>query len=150
MTLGGTLHQHLPDIAGTEKYQRGGYQFNMIPVMIRPDSTLARLTGLSLDAVPVSHHQAVDKLGRGLIASAWSEDLIIEAIEYPANTFTVGVQWHPEELAEEFGLFQGFIDAARAKRMSGPRLATRQAESAELGKALDPQPAGALGTAAIL
>ncbi|MFP3802889.1 hypothetical protein SB764_42390, partial [Paraburkholderia sp. SIMBA_027] len=71
-------------------------------------------------------------------------------IEYPANTFTVGVQWHPEELAEEFGLFQGFIDAARAKLMSGPRLATRQAESAELGKALDPQPAGALGTAAIL
>jgi putative glutamine amidotransferase len=66
----------------------------------------------------VSHHQAVDKLGEGLIAAAWSEDQVVEAIEYPANTFTMGIQWHPEELPEDFGLFRGFVEAARGKFLS--------------------------------
>ncbi|MFP5367395.1 MAG: hypothetical protein ACLGIS_11180 [Actinomycetes bacterium] len=42
----------------------------------------------------------------------------MEAVEYPDSTFTVGVQWHPEELPEEFGLFRGFIEAARGKFLS--------------------------------
>ncbi len=115
---GGTLHQHLPDIVDGGKYQLGGYNFNRIPVHVRPTSVLARLIGPGLKAVPVAHHQAVAELGDGLVATAWSDDHVVEAIEYPANTFTVGVQWHPEELPEEFGLFRGFIEAARGKYLS--------------------------------
>jgi putative glutamine amidotransferase len=68
--------------------------------------------------VPVAHHQAVDKLGDGLTAVAWSADQVVEAIEYPANTFTLGIQWHPEELPEDFALFRGFVEAARGKLLS--------------------------------
>lgn len=119
VTLGGTLHQHLPDVVGNGQYQLGGYRFNRIPVEVRPESTLAALIGPHPEAVPVAHHQAVDQLGDGLVAVAWSEDEVVEAIEYPGNHFTVGVQWHPEELPGEFGLFRGFIEAARAKVLSG-------------------------------
>jgi putative glutamine amidotransferase len=118
VTLGGTLHQHLPDVVGNGQYQLGGYAFNQIPVDVRPDSQLARLIGPDTQIVPVAHHQAVDRLGEGLIAAAWSEDQVVEAIEYPANTFTLGIQWHPEELPEDFGLFRGFVEAARAKYLS--------------------------------
>ena len=130
VTLGGTLHQHLPDELGTGRYQLGGHQFNGIRVDIRPDSLLGRLLGAdALDAVPVSHHQAVDRLGEGLIATAWSQDKIVEAIEHPGARFCVGVQWHPEQLAEEKALFHGFVEAASAKMLS--RLRPAAVESLE-------------------
>ena len=31
---------------------------------------------------------------------AYSEDGLIEAIEYPSETFNIGVQWHPEKLVD--------------------------------------------------
>ncbi|MEV7662057.1 gamma-glutamyl-gamma-aminobutyrate hydrolase family protein [Paenarthrobacter sp. NPDC089316] len=132
VTLGGTLHQHLPDVTGHSRYQAGGYTFNTIPVQVRPESVVARLIGQGLKTVPVAHHQAVDELGEGLIASAWSDDAIVEAIEHPASTFTVGVQWHPEELPEETGLFKGFIEAARGKCLS------RLVPATDGAQALDP------------
>ena len=118
VTLGGTLHQHLPDVVGHGAHQLGGFQYNRIPVEVRPDSQLAELIGSDVQTVPVAHHQAVDKLGEGLVASAWTEEQVVEAIEYPAATFTLGIQWHPEELSEDFGLFRGFVEAARAKYLS--------------------------------
>ena len=140
VTLGGTLHQHLPEVTGSAQYQPSGYRFNLIPVEVRPQSTLARLIGPRLEAVPVAHHQAVDKLGDGLVAAAWSQDRVVEAIEYPANTFTVGVQWHPEELPEEFGLFRGLIEAARGKFLSRLVPTTPSSVIAELSDALDELP----------
>lgn len=140
VTLGGTLHQHLPDVVGNGQYQLGGYRFNLIPVEVRPESILARCIGPRLEAVPVAHHQAVDKLGDGLVAVAWSDDQVVEAIEYPANLFTVGVQWHPEELPEEFGLFRGFIEAARGKFLSRLVPAAPSSAATELTAALDALP----------
>jgi putative glutamine amidotransferase len=118
VTLGGTLHQHLPDVIGSAHYQAGGHRFNTIPVEIRPGSTLGGLLGPAADDVPVSHHQAVDKLGRGLMATAWSPEQVVEAIEHPGLTFCVGVQWHPEQIAGEEVLFQAFVDAAAGKMLS--------------------------------
>lgn len=135
VTLGGTLHQHLPDVVGNGNYQLGGHRFNGIQVEIRPDSQLGALLGTaSLDAVPVSHHQAVDRLGEGLIATAWSEDQVVEAIEYPGHRFCLGVQWHPEQLADERALFAGFVEAASAKMLS--RLAPVTLETAALAEEL--------------
>jgi putative glutamine amidotransferase len=43
------------------------------------------------------HHQAVDNVGTGLLATAWSSDGIVEALEDPRpDRFVVAVQWHPE------------------------------------------------------
>lgn len=47
------------------------------------------------------HHQAIDRLGSGLIVSGTTGDDIIEAIEMPSHTFVVGVQWHPESMLDE-------------------------------------------------
>ena len=44
------------------------------------------------------HHQAIDRLGSGLIISGTTGDDIIEAIEMPSHPFVVGVQWHPESM----------------------------------------------------
>ena len=46
------------------------------------------------------HHQAVDRLGNGLIISGATGDEIVEAIEMPSHSFVVGVQWHPESMLE--------------------------------------------------
>jgi putative glutamine amidotransferase len=122
VALGGTLHQHLPDIVGDalggDQYQLGGHQFNEILVEIKPESLLSQLLGTESASVPVSHHQAVDRLGDGLVAAAWSEDQIVEAVEHPGQSFCLGVQWHPEQLAEEKSLFQAFVAAAREKKLA--------------------------------
>jgi putative glutamine amidotransferase len=117
VALGGTLHQHLPDIVGSEDYQLPNHGFNRIPVEIRAESLLSKLLGSVIhEQVPVSHHQAVDILGSGLVASAWSRDQVIEAIEYPENRFCLGVQWHPEELPEERAVLAGFVASAFQRR----------------------------------
>ncbi len=63
------------------------------------------------------HHQVISTLGSGLIATGWSEDGIIEAVEHGQYDFLVGVQWHPEMMAEvysdQLNLFKAFIDAAQ-------------------------------------
>ncbi len=46
------------------------------------------------------HHQAIHRLGKGLIATGLTGDNIIEAIEMPSHPFIVGVQWHPESMLE--------------------------------------------------
>ncbi len=44
------------------------------------------------------HHQAVlpEDLGEGLTIVAYGEDGVVEAIEYQANEFALGIQFHPE------------------------------------------------------
>jgi len=46
------------------------------------------------------HHQAVELLGAGLIASGRTGDDVIEAIEMPSHPFVLGVQWHPESMLD--------------------------------------------------
>ena len=74
-------------------------------------------------AVNSRHHQAVKRLGRDLVVTAVAPDGIIEAIERPASSFCVGVQWHPENFCREEGynfapLFRAFVSAAE-RRLAG-------------------------------
>jgi len=67
------------------------------------------------------HHQAVEKVGRELAATAWSSDGLIEAIEdCRPDRFVMGVQWHPElgwkEDRLSQALFDRFITASREYR----------------------------------
>ena len=45
-----------------------------------------------------SHHQAVKKIGRGLMPFAFSDDGIIEGMYLNDYAFLLGVQWHPERM----------------------------------------------------
>ncbi|MEV7417290.1 gamma-glutamyl-gamma-aminobutyrate hydrolase family protein [Streptomyces sp. NPDC089919] len=62
--------------------------------------------------VPTYHHQAVDRLGEGLVVSAWAEDGTVEAVELPGEQWVLGVQWHPEQ-GKDLRLFQALVTAAR-------------------------------------
>jgi putative glutamine amidotransferase len=95
-------------------------------VRLSEESRLRQLA--QADDAPVNshHHQAVDTLGRELVATAWASDGIIEAVEDPrSDRFVVGVQWHPElgwekdELSR--ALFREFVHEARTFAGSAKR-----------------------------
>lgn len=113
VALGGTLHQHVPEIVGHEGHSGGEGVFARHDVHLRPRCALARALNRTTLNVPSLHHQAIDRLGTGLTACAWSDDGLIEAAELRDHPFTVGVQWHPEA-DEEPGLFIALVEAAAA------------------------------------
>jgi putative glutamine amidotransferase len=113
VALGGTLHQHLPEIIGTDKYQLGNGDFSRVGVIIDDDSAVGRMIGADELAVEVYHHQAIDRVADGLRVTARSEDGVIQAIELESVPFGVAVQWHPEQTAEDLRLFAGLVEAAR-------------------------------------
>jgi putative glutamine amidotransferase len=119
ISRGGTLHQHLPDVTDGTVHHRQAIsgECTSHDVAIAPESLLARVIGPGKLAVNSFHHQAVDRLGRGLRAVAWASDGTIEAIEAPARSFVLGVQWHAETLVSqrrERDLFRGLVLAADA------------------------------------
>ena len=115
---GGTLIQHLPDewSAEVEHGSTPPTPRPRHPVRIDPASGLAGVVGPEELSTNSSHHQAIEKLGRHLRATAWSADELIEAVEDDrADRFFLGVQWHPEELHGEkrhLALFQALVRAA--------------------------------------
>jgi putative glutamine amidotransferase len=94
---GGTLCQHLPDDAGHAPVPG---TFGSHAVRVAAGTRLAGILGANGDGVdvPTAHHQAVDRLGEGLVATAWAADGVIEAVEPGAagDPFLLAVQWHPE------------------------------------------------------
>jgi putative glutamine amidotransferase len=99
VALGGTLIQHLPDDVGHGDHRRrlGSFEDADHDVRLAPGSLAARACGELLHATKSHHHQGVDRLGDGLVASGWSVlDDLVEAIEAPGARWALGVQWHPE------------------------------------------------------
>ena len=112
--LGGTLHQHIPDIVGDEGHEPGPGVFGALPVRMEPGSQIAKIMGSDTATVPCHHHQSIDRLGDGLTVTARSDDGVIEAVEIADHPFAVGVQWHAEEDGGMAGsLFRALVDAAR-------------------------------------
>lgn len=112
VALGGTLHQHLPDVVGHGWHQAGNAVFNTSAITTVPGTRVASLIGEFTDA-QCYHHQAIADLGDGLIASAWDRDGVVEAVEIPGDEqFVVAVQWHPEERLDDLRLFAGVVQAA--------------------------------------
>jgi gamma-glutamyl-gamma-aminobutyrate hydrolase PuuD len=111
VALGGTLHQHVPDLVGGAHHCPRPGLFNRFPVSLAPDSQLAKAMGGESVTVPHYHHQAVDRLGEGLTATAWSADGLIEAAELQDREFAIGVQWHPEA-DKDTSLFTALVGAA--------------------------------------
>lgn len=100
-----THHQEAPRDALTHR------------VMTADDSLLKRLVSSSEFMVNSFHHQAIAMVPEGMKIAATSEDQVVEAIESGDGRFILGVQWHPEDLAdsesEAKSLFAAFVAAAR-------------------------------------
>jgi putative glutamine amidotransferase len=113
VALGGTLHQHLPELVGHDGHspEPGGYGSH--EVTVAAGSALAGALGRNRLAVPTHHHQAADRLGAGLVATAWADDGIVEAVELGSAgpRFMLAVQWHPEAGGDP-SLFRALVAAA--------------------------------------
>ncbi|MDO0931708.1 gamma-glutamyl-gamma-aminobutyrate hydrolase family protein [Streptomyces sp. DG2A-72] len=104
VALGGTLVQHLDghaEVVGVF----GRHSVKPVPgtlyAGVVPEET----------AVPTYHHQSVDRLGAGLVASAHAADGTVEAVELPSVGWVLGVQWHPE-MGEDLRVMGALVRAA--------------------------------------
>jgi gamma-glutamyl-gamma-aminobutyrate hydrolase PuuD len=116
---GGTLLQHLTDAVGHGGHTPDPRGHGPHEVRVQPGTLLADLVGWEHADVPTHHHQAVDRLGEGLVATAWAADDTIEGVEDRSVPFLVGVQWHPEA-GEDLSLFRGLVAAARERSARSP------------------------------
>ena len=120
VSRGGTLIQDIPSqVPNAIKHQQG------VPrdrpshaITVDKTSLLSSLTAAKEVLVNSHHHQAVEKVGRDLVATAWTSDGLIEAVEDSRpGRFAFGVQWHPvlgwqrDRLSQ--ALFQRFIAEAK-------------------------------------
>jgi putative glutamine amidotransferase len=109
---GGTLVQHL-DEAGPHRPMPGAYGEH--DVELEPGSLAARAAGVARCDVKSHHHQAVDRLGDGLVVTGRAaHDGLVEALEAPAHRYALGVLWHPEE-NEESPVIGSLVEAARSR-----------------------------------
>lgn len=122
VALKGSLIQDLPSCSCVKSYIRHDdperHRSEIAhTVCISRRSLLHHVLGLEEVQVNSFHHQAIKRLGKGLVAAAWSGDGIIEAVESPGMDFCIGVQWHPESFwnrDETFApLFETFVQAAQ-------------------------------------
>lgn len=120
VSRGGTLIQDIPSkLPNAINHQQG------VPrdrpshaVKLGKKSFLSSLALAEQAVVNSHHHQALDNVGRDLVATAWTSDGLIEAVEDTrVGRFAIGVQWHPElgwqqdRLSQ--ALFAHFIAAAK-------------------------------------
>jgi putative glutamine amidotransferase len=114
---GGTLHQHIPEIVGDERYSGENGVFGLNEVSVDDGSRVAAIIGAGPHEVKSYHHQAIDELGDGLQVTAHSGGGIVQAVELQSVPFGLGVQWHPEQDADEDArLFESLVEAAKAYR----------------------------------
>jgi putative glutamine amidotransferase len=111
------------------------------PVRIAPGSRLAGLLPLDYVTDPEvnsSHHQAIRRVGDGLLVGAVSVgDGVVEAVELDSREhFVLGVQWHPErsytQSAFSRAIFAAFVQAAvvwQPRKIEESRAATDGRES---------------------
>lgn len=114
VVYGGTLHQHIPDLVGSERHRERWGTMSEHEVEIAPGSRLAQILGTRAP-IKSSHHQAPNRLGDGLHPVATAvPDGTLEGVEDPARGFVIGVLWHPEE-SDDLRLFEALVVQARRR-----------------------------------
>ncbi len=118
VALGGSLIQDLPP---EQKIFHVSAQGDVVHPVFSPEgSGLKRMYG-PIFSVNSAHHQALDQLGEGLRAIAWSESGFVEAVDLPGYPL-LGVQFHPERMAfgkrrldtvDGAAIFAWFLEACR-------------------------------------
>ncbi|MGH3199616.1 MAG: gamma-glutamyl-gamma-aminobutyrate hydrolase family protein [Streptosporangiaceae bacterium] len=131
---GGTLTQHLPDRIGNESHRPDPVRMTTHDLQISAASKLARVLGETAQ-VPAAHHQAIDRIGSGLLTVAWTVDQVVEAVEVQEHRWGLGVQWNPED-GNDPRLFESLVTTAKAAAAQAatppqPEMATRSKRSAK-------------------
>ena len=123
MALGGHVAQDLSEVKDGWKEEKGiqHSQQEERPVAthsvtLEKDSVLFSLYKTATLRVNSFHHQSVDDPGERFRITARAEDNIVEAMESTEHKSIMGVQWHPECLADGLPIFQWLIGEARQYR----------------------------------
>lgn len=116
VALGGTLQQHL-ELGQGESHASYAYPraHRVHDVEFTEGSTHATVYGTRI-RVNSFHHQAVDRLGVGVVVVGRAPDGTPEAIEV-GGTSAIGVQWHPEAFGND-PIFEWLARTASAKTQS--------------------------------
>ena len=141
VALGGTLYQDLPSErpGAIDHDPDGPRDARTHHVRLAPGSRAAQALGVERLVPNSFHHQAVKDMAPALIATGWSDDDVVEAVEgRPGDPWLLAVQWHPEEMhhditAPERGLFKALVDEAR-KGLMNPEVPEGAIEAAAAGK----------------
>lgn len=124
VALGGTLHEHLPDVVGDAVVHR-------LPprepaehsITVDAKSRLAGILGEQQFAASSWHHQAIREPAQGLVAVARAPDGTIEGCELKSHPWLFTVQWHPELTAHASAtqqrLFDALVEACRQRIAAG-------------------------------
>jgi putative glutamine amidotransferase len=111
---GGSLHQHMADLPKIhEAHVASEGKFHSIEVF---EGMLQGILSFRQGKVNSYHHQAYNKIGEGLKVAARAEDGIPEALVSLKHRFVLGVQWHPERMADDAAqrrLFEVFVQNCR-------------------------------------
>jgi len=112
VAAGGTIMQDISSPLPHEQQAPRNYPFH--DIVVQPGTRLAQILEPEI-RVNSFHHQAVERLGRGMVVSALAPDGIIEAIESVESPFILGVQWHPECMRDHASdqLFKALVQATK-------------------------------------
>ncbi|HLY50515.1 MAG TPA: gamma-glutamyl-gamma-aminobutyrate hydrolase family protein [Solirubrobacteraceae bacterium] len=113
VAFGGTLEQDLVAPDGSHPHRRvvGSFEGTDHFVALEPGTLAATATREESTLARCHHHQAIERLGDGLLVTGQADDGVIEAIEAANGDWLLGVQWHPET-DERSRLFAALRDAA--------------------------------------
>ena len=122
VATGGRLIQHLPTTDDHWHPKKGCDREHR--VHLSRGSSLARICGAENVRVNSHHHQAVDpeNPGSGWRITAVADDGVVEGIEDEGGRFRLGVQWHPERIADSNHrrrIFAAFADAVKRRPEPG-------------------------------
>lgn len=101
--LNGSLINDIKTVRGTDHKKISASEDRLHNVNVKKDTLLYDLVQQNSGTVNSSHHQAIDRVGEGLMVSAKADDGIIEAVEWESRSgkpFLLAVQWHPERMPD--------------------------------------------------
>jgi putative glutamine amidotransferase len=99
VAYGGTLHQDLERSSTVDYVHRKLElydEYNHDVEFVQGGWLSALYEGATQGRVNSIHHQAIRRLGNGLVVEARAPDGVVEALRHPDFPFMFGVQWHPE------------------------------------------------------
>ncbi len=104
IALGGSLYQDIAEQMSHELrhpvYEQPRTKVHTIKIV--PGTRLYEVTGMASFEVNSRHHQGVKQPANGLMVNAVAPDGLIEGLELPEHPLALGVQWHPEALADRY------------------------------------------------
>lgn len=128
VALGGSLYQDIASmVPAAQPHVSDAYDQHSHDVQVTRNGWFHRWYGTDRLRISSIHHQAINRLGRGLVIEMQADDGIIEAVRHESLPFCVGVQWHPEfhlyqqqrghsDWVDPQSLLDAFLHAARTQR----------------------------------